>query len=179
MNEDDIALNQRAASGDRRAFAVLVGRHEARLRGFLARVAGVDAADDLAQEAFLRAWRNAARFRGDGGYRGWLFAIGWRVFIDSTRRARIDHATATPWTPHADLVVPADADARVDAARLLAALDPLERACVILCHGQGWSHSEAAAILNMPLGSLKSRLARAVRRCDAMLNDPPENTANE
>lgn len=179
MNEDDIALNQRAASGDRRAFAVLVGRHEARLRGFLARVAGVDAADDLAQEAFLRAWRNAARFRGDGSYCGWLFAIGWRIFIDSTRRARIDHATATPWTPRADLVVLADADARVDAARLLAALDPLERACVILCHGQGWSHSEAAAILNMPLGSLKSRLARAVRRCDAMLNDPPGNTANE
>lgn len=172
MNDDDDALNRRVVSGDRRAFAVLVGRHEAPLRRFLARVAGADAADDLAQEAFLRAWRNAARFRGDGSYRGWIFAIGWRVFIDSTRRARSDRATRAHRTPPADLVVPADGEARVEAARLLAALDPLERACVILCHGQGWSHSEAAAILDMPLGSLKTRLARAVRRCEAMLIEP-------
>lgn len=175
MDDDDFALNRRAAAGDRRAFGVLVGRHEARLRGFLARVAGADEADDLAQEAFLRAWRNAAAFRGSGSYRGWLFAIGWRVFVDSTRRARRDRATRALAILPEDTFLPADGDTRIDAARLLAALDPLERACVILCHGQGWSHREAATILDMPLGSLKTRLARATQRCDAMLNSVPKD----
>lgn len=164
MDDDDFALNRRAAAGDRGAFGTLVRRHEARLRGFLARVAGADEADDLAQEAFMRAWRNAAAFRG------WLFAIGWRVFVDSTHRARRDRATRAQAVLSEEAFLPAEGDARIDTARLLAALDPLERACVILCHGQGWSHREAATILDMPLGSLKTRLARATQRCDAMLN---------
>lgn len=180
MDDDDFALNRRAAAGDRRAFATLVGRHEARLRGFLARIAGADDADDLAQEAFLRAWRRAGAFRGGGSYRSWLFAIGWRVFIDSMRRDRRDRSmkaavAALPGTDH----VAADGEAGIDTARLLAALDPLERACVVLCHGQGWSHSEAAAILAMPLGSLKTRLARATRRCEAMLDQPLRSESDD
>lgn len=180
MDDDDLALNRRVVSGDRRAFAVLVERHEARLRSFLARVAGAEDADDLAQETFLRAWRNASAFRGAGSYRGWLFTIGWRVFIDSTRRARVDRALRIAEQDRmGDACQPAQGDAQIDTARLLAALDPLDRACVILCHGQGWSHREAAMILKMPLGSLKTRLARATRRCEAMLNAPPGSPIND
>lgn len=165
--DDDPALNRRAAAGDQRAFAELVGRHEAGLRSFLMRVAGA-AADDIAQEAFLRAWRRAAQFDGRGSYAAWLRAIGWRTFLDRHRHDRSRQRTIAEVS-----IVPDAADtgieARIDATTLLAALDPLERACITLCLGEGRSHREAAEILAMPLGSLKTRLARAVRQCRAML----------
>lgn len=165
---DDAALAAEAGRGDVRAFSVLVARHERRLRAFLARVAGPARADDLAQEAFLRAWRHRARHQGTGSYAAWLLRIGWRAFLDAERaRARDRTADAPP----PDRPAPGDPDAAVDAARVLAVLDPDERACLVLCLGQGWSHSEAAAILDMPLGTLKSRLARATRRARAMLED--------
>ena len=164
--DDDAELAARAARDDDRAFSVLVSRHERRLRAFLARVAGPGRTDDLAQEAFLRAWRFRARFDGTGGYAGWLLRIGWRVFLDA-ERARARHRIAAIDPP--DRPAPGYPDDAIDIARALAALDPAERACLVLCVGQGWSHAEAAAILDMPLGSLKSRLARATRRARAML----------
>lgn len=131
------------------------------------RVAGATA-DDIAQETFLRAWRRAAQFDGRGSYAAWLRAIGWRIFLDRHRqdasRDRAANASAAE-SEAAD----AGIEARIDAATLLAALDPVERACLILCLGEGRSHREAAATLAMPLGSLKTRLARAVRKCRAML----------
>lgn len=176
MNESDFDLNAKVVAGDRRAFAVLVARHEARLRSFLARVAGRDDADDLAQEAFLRAWRSAHAYRGNGAYGGWLLSIGWRVFLDSARSARRNRSMIAAQTEMMlDAKVLPEGEAGIDTRRLLAALDPLERACLILCHGHGWSHSEAATILAMPLGSLKTRLGRATRRCeDALKRQPVE-----
>lgn len=165
--DDDATLNRRAAAGDRRAFALLVARHEAGLRRFLMRVAAANA-DDLAQEAFLRAWQRAARFDGRGSYAAWLRSIAWRLFLDRHRHDA-SRTRAIAASGGSEDTVDAGIEARIDAATLLAALEPEERACVILCLGEGWSHSEAAAILGMPLGSLKTRLARATRRCRAML----------
>lgn len=138
------------------------------MRTFLARVAGTQAADDLAQETFLRAWRNAGNFRGTGSYAGWLLAIGWRVFLDARKRQRLEldrrDEMAIPAPPIEDPL------ARMDVEKLMAALDPEERASVTLCLGQGWSHGEAAEILGIPLGTLKSRVARATAKCRAMLD---------
>lgn len=165
---DDFELSSKAARGDRRAFSGLVRRHEAKVRTFLARVAGTQAADDLAQETFLRAWRNAGNFRGTGSYAGWLLAIGWRVFLDARKRQRLEldrrDEMAIPAPPIEDPL------ARMDVEKLMAALDPEERASVTLCLGQGWSHGEAAEILGIPLGTLKSRVARATAKCRAMLD---------
>jgi RNA polymerase sigma-70 factor (ECF subfamily) len=165
---DDFELSSKAARGDRRAFSALVRRHEAKVRTFLARVAGTQAADDLAQETFLRAWRNAGNFRGTGSYAGWLLAIGWRVFLDARKRQRLEldrrDEVAIPAPPIEDPL------ARMDVEKLMAALDPEERASVTLCLGQGWSHGEAAEILGIPLGTLKSRVARATAKCRAMLD---------
>ncbi len=165
--DEDAALNRRAAAGDRRAFGLLVARHEAGLRRFLMRVAAANA-DDIAQEAFLRAWRRAARFDGRGSYAAWLRTIAWRLFLDRHRH-EASRQRAIDASHCGEDAVDAGIEAGIDAATLLAALDPDERACVVLCLGEGWSHSEAAAILGMPLGSLKTRLARATRRCRAML----------
>lgn len=165
--DDDAALNRRAAAGDRRAFTALVTRHEADLRRFLMRVAGA-AADDVAQEAFLRAWRRAGQFDGRGSYAAWLRGIGWRAFVDRHRHDASRHRAIEAMGPSPS-AGDAGIEARIDAETLLAALDPAERVCVALCLGEGWSHREAADILGMPLGSLKTRLARAVRQCREML----------
>jgi RNA polymerase sigma-70 factor (ECF subfamily) len=82
-------LNALAASGDRAAFAVLVARHEARLRGFLRRVAGPVDADDLAQDTFVRAWERAAQFGAGASYGAWLLRIGWHLFLCSSDRSTI------------------------------------------------------------------------------------------
>jgi RNA polymerase sigma-70 factor (ECF subfamily) len=167
VSNDELALSSRAARGDRHAFSILVRRHEARVRSFLSRLAGAHAADDLAQEAFLRAWRHAGRFRGSGSYAGWLLAISWRVFLDAQKRDRVEqrrlNEVATPDQNNLD------PSARIDVDTLFAALDPDERAPLALCLGQGWSHREAAEILAIPLGTLKSRLARATAKCRSML----------
>ena len=60
-NDEDLALSRRASAGDRIAFGLLVEKHEAKLRAFLRRMAGAEQADDLAQEAFLKAWRAMIR----------------------------------------------------------------------------------------------------------------------
>lgn len=152
----------RVAQGDQAAFARLVALHEQRLRHFLGRLAGTGIGDELAQECFLRAWQRAGEYRGQGSYAGWLYRIGWRLFLDShklaQRRAAFDALEAA--APDHDLHTPA-ADAALDLERLLARLDARSRAALVLCDGHGWSHAEAAAMLGLPLGTLKSLVARA------------------
>lgn len=164
----DWALNQRVAGGDRAAFQLLVLRHEGRLRNFLARAAGSDA-DDIAQEAFVRAWQRAGDYRGQGSYAAWLMGIGWRLFLDQRRTARRREGLAVG----EDAPISADPrparDAAIDAGRLLAHLSPQERAALTLCFGHGWSHGEAAEIMGVPLGTLKSLVLRGRAKAQKMI----------
>ena len=167
--EEDLALCRRAARGDRAAFGLLVAAHEKKLRAFLARVAGADVADELAQEAFIKAWQSLARFGGRAAFSSWLCSIGWRCFIDRDRRERSEGRRREAAGELADRTVDAAGEGRVDLGRALAALEPAERAALVLCDGHGWSHEEAAQILRMPLGTLKSTVRRAKQKCREML----------
>ena len=131
-------------------------KHESAVRAFVARVGGRDRADDVAQETFLKAWRKASAFAGTGSYRGWLLGIAWHQFLTARRRPRPERTGEAPERGH-----DTGADARIDTERALAALDPRERAAALLCFGYGHSHAEAAEILDLPLGTLKSLVARA------------------
>lgn len=167
--EDDAALCARTAQGDQRAFRELVGRHENRLRSFLLHLAGPQLADELAQECFVKAWQSAAQFRSQASYRSWLCAIGWRCFVDHVRRERREARKAEAFAEaRADPPAPSH-DRQLDLARVLALLSHEERASLILCEGQGWSHGEAADILRIPLGTLKGTVMRAKRKCRAAL----------
>jgi DNA-directed RNA polymerase specialized sigma24 family protein len=158
-NEEDLALSRRAAAGDRHAFALLVAKHERPLRAFLSRMAGPDVADDIAQEAFLKAWRSAGQYDGRARYSTWLTRIAWRCRIDQLRRER-------PVEIEDIETVGGAGGAEVN--DMLARLRERERASLILCEGHGWSHAEAAEMLGMPLGTLKSTVARAKAKCRAM-----------
>lgn len=169
MVEDDRTLNGRAAAGDPQAFSQLVARHERRLRDFLARVAGPGGSDDLAQDCFLQAWRRAAQFDGRGSYAAWLIRIGWHLFLDDQRRHRSETRKRDGAALVADAIAEPGHTARLDIAAVLARLDPVERAALVLCDGQGWTHEEAAAMLGLRLGTLKSIAARAKRNARALL----------
>jgi RNA polymerase sigma-70 factor (ECF subfamily) len=136
------------------------------VRRFLARLSR-DAADDLAQETFLKAWRMAGTWRGEGSYEGWLLRIAWRSFLSERRRRReppLDEAAQRP-------VAAAAPELRLDVERALAALPERERAAALLCYGEGYSHGEAAAILEVPLGTLKSLIGRARDRLARLLEE--------
>jgi RNA polymerase sigma-70 factor (ECF subfamily) len=134
-----------------------VRRHERRVRAFLARVTRGEGADDLAQETFLKAWRMASAYRGEGSYEGWLLRIAWRQFLSSWRK-RTEEAAEVPDMADARAE---GGDLRIDVERALDRLGPRERAAAMLCLGEGYSHGEAAEILGLPLGTLKSIVARA------------------
>lgn len=168
--DEDWALNQRVARGDRAAFQLLVLRHEGRLRAFLARAAGCDA-DDLAQEAFVRAWQRAGEYRGQGSYAAWIMGIGWRLFLDQRRTARRRQGLAAGDEAETSTDPRPASDASIDADRMLGALSAQERAALTLCLGHGWSHGEAAEIMGLPLGTLKSLVLRGRAKAQKMIGE--------
>lgn len=135
-------------------------RHEARLRSFLGRVAGGAEGDELAQEALLRAWQRGVDFRGEGSWFGWVAGIGWRLFLDRRRREVRRAGWMAAELDTADQSVPPESGAALDLARLFGQLGDAERAAMTLCLGHGHSHGEAAAILGLPLGTVKSLVLR-------------------
>lgn len=158
-NEEDLALSRRAAGGDSAAFAMLVEKHERPLRGFLSRAVGADLADDIAQDAFFKAWRAAGQYDGRARYSTWLTRIAWRCRLDRLRTERKAEPAEEGGTSfHAGLEVD----------DMLARLSETERASLVLCDGHGWTHAEAAELLSLPLGTLKSTVARAKAKCRAM-----------
>jgi len=158
--DQDRELARRAAAGDAAAFTALVRSHEGAVRRFLSRLTRGEGADDLAQEVFLKAWRTAGSYRGEGAYRGWLMQIAWTAFLTS-HRAKGRRQARDQASFEEDGGAAHDPDARIDLERALASLGDRERAAALLCFGEGCSHSEAAEIMRLPLGTLKSILARA------------------
>ncbi|BDG02107.1 RNA polymerase sigma factor [Anaeromyxobacter oryzae] len=155
----DAALVARVlADDDRRAFAELVRRHQSAIRTLLRRLCVGDAAraDDLAQETFLRAYRKLATWRGDARFSTWLHQIAWRAWATDARRRPAPQPEPPPPSPGPS----ARADARLDLERAFAVLRDEERAALALAFGEDLSHEEAAAILEWPLGTLKSHVAR-------------------
>lgn len=138
------------------AFTALVRLHQAPVRRFLRRLSPQDC-EDIAQDVFIKAWRLRTGWREQGPYGAWLMRIAWTSFLSHHRRHRQPDTAAHPapegaWPP---------AEGSIDLARAMAGLDPKARAAAELCFAQGYSHGEAADILALPLGTLKSLVARA------------------
>lgn len=155
--DDDARLARATATGDAAAFSQLVRRHEGAVRRFLMRLSG-HAADDLAQEVFIQAWRLGSSWRETGTYKSWLMGIAWARFLTARRGDQRRLAREGSWE---DSHARVDPTVRIDVQNALGELEERERAAAILCFGEGCSHGEAAAIMGLPLGTLKSVVARA------------------
>jgi RNA polymerase sigma factor (sigma-70 family) len=174
---DDGELWQRARAGEPECFGVLFDRHGEAVRAFCARRTGsLDAADDLVSIVFLEAWRRRDDVElVDGNALPWLYGIArftiqhrWRTALRH-RRALSRLASAASAPDHADEVV-ARLDDERHLARLRAAFQRLgtaDRDVLTLCVWQGLSYAEAAVALNVPVGTVRSRLSRARSRLEA------------
>jgi len=147
---------------DQNAFGELVRRYQSPVRGFLTKMATGDThlADDLAQEVFVKAWKNLAAFRGEARFSTWLFGIAcneWRMHARRRREIALEEIDAPPPSPD-----PGETDgaARLDLAEALNRLTPGERAAIVLCCQNGLSHDEAARALTCPLGTVKTNILR-------------------
>jgi RNA polymerase sigma factor (sigma-70 family) len=159
-------------SEDRAAFGVLVQRHQSAVRQFLRHLTRGNAAlaDDLAQETFVSAWRNLARFQVRSTFATWLLGIAHNHWRNARRRERPHDALDAPGTP--ELSAPATtsrSDLRHDLAVAFEHLDPNERLALHLGYQQGLSHAEIAALLDWPLGTVKTHVARGKDRLRQLL----------
>lgn len=166
-------------AGDPDAFAELVRRHRDRLWAVALRtVADREEAADAVQEALLSAYRRAATFRGDSAVTTWLHRIVVNACLDRLRRR-----SSRPTSPIGDLDPPARTDdaaaaeLRVDVQRALAELPEGQRLALVLVDMQGLPVAEAAQILGVPEGTVKSRCARGRSALAPLLrgSDPPGN----
>lgn len=160
-------------AGDRYAFAELFRRHRPRLHR-LARstcLCPEDAADVL-QEAMLKAHRGAGRFRQHAAVGSWLHRIVWNACVDRLRHNTVHQFL--PLLPGTDPIFDrsAQVDTRLEVRRALGQLSIEQRAAVLVVDLQGYSIAEAAALLGIPEGTVKSRAARARVRLAALLGHP-------
>lgn len=141
--------------------------HEGPLRRYLRRLAGEEA-DDLAQEALLAAWRKLRQWRGEGSFAAWLRQIATRRFLDRLRKEK-NRTASDPVELGSGTPAASPFDQRIAVDNALASLGPQERAAALLVFAEGHSHGEAAVILGIPLGTLKSLVARARSRLIPLL----------
>lgn len=167
----DAELVRAARAGSDAAFARLVERHQAPLRTFLRRLLGRhwDEADDLAQDVFVAAWASLGRLKDPEGLRSWLFGIAWRRAQDRMRSGLRSQARDRSWLDAATASGGLSAEDRLALADAMTELPTDQRACVALCLADGWSHSEAADALGLPLGTVKSHVTRGRARLLAAL----------
>jgi RNA polymerase sigma-70 factor (ECF subfamily) len=176
------SLARAAGRGDGTALARLVRQTQGDVWRLCAYLAGPAAADDLTQDTYLRAIPALRKFRGDAPARTWLLAIARRACAaeigartrDRQLAARLAAAPAGTLGQSPD-----EPGAQAAADELLAALTPDRRAAFVLTQMLGCSYAEAAAICGCPIGTIRSRVARAREDLDAMTVDPDAATPPE
>lgn len=168
----DAALVAAALAGSSDAFSRLVAAHQQAVRGFLRRACGNWAdAEDLAQDTFLTAWENLSRFSGQSSLRSWLCGIAYNKCLTAARSRNRSAARDLAYLEASDPAPTASGDDRMDLTAAMARLPMEQRAAVALCLASGFSHSEAADALGLPLGTVKSHVLRGKAKLLEALGD--------
>jgi RNA polymerase sigma-70 factor (ECF subfamily) len=173
-SETDSILVARAQQGDREAFECLVRLHWNGLVNVIYRMCGdADLAEDAAQTACLRAWQRLASYRPErslqpeAAFRAWLYRIGVNAAVDALRRERpepaldalpVDRLQSSEATPEAAYL---SRERREQVRRAVLSLPPAARAVLVLREYEGLSYQEIAAALEIPPGTVMSRLSYA------------------
>jgi RNA polymerase sigma-70 factor (ECF subfamily) len=160
---DEDILVRRAQAGDQVAFRALVARHRDRAYALALRLTGSAAdAEEVAQDAFVRAWRALPAFRREAKFGTWLHRIVARLALDRRVQLVARAKRETPDSEAPEPVAPGvgDENERMLAA-LLAELPERARAAVVLYYYEDRSVSEVARILGVPEGTVKTLLSRA------------------
>ncbi len=162
---DDRTLLQNHVAGDPDAFAELVRRHRDRLWAVALRtLADREEAADALQDALLSAYRAADRFRGDSAVTTWLHRIVVNACLDRVRRRAARPTVPLPESGPGEPAVELDHDTSLEIRSALAQLPVEQRAAIVLVDVYGYPVSEAARILEVAEGTVKSRCARGRAR---------------
>jgi RNA polymerase sigma factor (sigma-70 family) len=175
VNLSDQELISRVISRkDQHAFAQLVLRYQSALRHWARKLCNGDShlADDLAQEAFIKAHAGLAAYRGDAKFSSWLYRIAFNIAANRWRNKKIE------WCSLED-----NEDAPIDACEqhnfaakrdidwAMMQLSERQQLAITLCYLDGFSHEEAANIMGIPMGTLKNHVLRGKRKMQSLLND--------
>jgi RNA polymerase sigma-70 factor (ECF subfamily) len=164
---------------DREAFTTLFRHFAPRVKTLMLRIGASNArADELAQETMLAVWRKAHLFDPAGASAsGWIYKIGRNLRIDGLRRD--NRESSTPYDPLGEqedapqpdrILAQQDLESRV--RRAVAQLSQEQIRVITLSYFEDKPHAEIAASLNLPLGTVKSRLRLATKRLRDLLGDP-------
>ena len=161
-----------AITGDAGAFRELVLRRQAKVRDLLRRLtANAAQADELSQEAFIQAWKSLPNLKAPEAFGPWLRSIALNVWRQDVRRAGVpleddDSALETMADPSPS---PETNAMRMDLEAALSRLRPPERLCVVLAFAEGMTHPEIAEVSGIPIGTVKSHIARGGQKLRAFL----------
>ena len=178
---EDLELVERVKSGDAAAYADLVRKYQDRVFNTCWRICGnLESARDLTQDAFLRGFENISSFRQQSGFYTWIFRVAVNLALSQRRRdsrrrtVSLDQAADASGTQAAELAqrveerggndpsAPAKAaELRARVVRALGGLDQDQRAVVVLRDLEGMNYNEIGQILDIPPGTVRSRLHRA------------------
>ncbi|HET7511464.1 MAG TPA: sigma-70 family RNA polymerase sigma factor [Chthoniobacterales bacterium] len=170
LNDADLVARV-LVDDDHHAFAELVRNHQSAVRGLLRQLTRSDVglADDLAQETFLRAYKNLRSFRGEAKFSTWLYRIAYNCFREDARKRKelvgLDE-TQLEGEQDPQTVDPA---LRHDLMQALQLLPLHERSAIVLCCQNGLSHDEAARVLEIPLGTVKTNVLRGREKLKKIL----------
>ena len=161
--DDTTALALAAGRGDRAALAEFIRATQADVWRFVAHQAGRDVADDLTQEIYLRVLEALPGFEGRASARTWLLVIARRVVVDRIRHdASRPRLSGANWGAITDSLLAATSQvSALEAEELLGHLEPDRREALVLTQLMGFSYAEAAEIAGCPVGTIRSRVARA------------------
>lgn len=165
MQESDRQFVLRARAGDHAAYGELVARHQGRVRGWLRHLCGDHAeADDLAQEAFVRAWTRLSKLKDAARFSSWLMKIAYNEFLQSRRSSDRRNRMMERFELNQKALkgaAPAETpETAVELQRVLSILSERERAAVVLNYAYGYSHGEVSELTGIPLGTVKSLIHR-------------------
>ncbi len=159
--QSDLDLVQRTLLlDDRKAYSQLVRKYQVAIRTYLARLTrNKEIADDLAQDTFLAGYRRLAQIHDGAKYQAWIYSIAHNEYLQWYRRQ-----PKVTESLERELAGPQDeeraANAKIAVNELLQTMRPEEQSAIVLCLGHEFSHAEAAAILKIPVGTVKSLILR-------------------
>lgn len=171
---DDDALVAAAQGGDRDALDALLRAHYDRVHALCRRMTGNDAdALDATQDALIAIVRGLPRFQAGARFSTWAYRVATNACLDELRRRRRRPEPGLPES-HRDAVASASdgVDARIDIDRALASVAPEFRAPVVLRDLCGLDYAEIAEVLDVPVGTVKSRIARGRTALADLLGNP-------
>ena len=157
---------------DRNAFAELVRRHQSPLRASIRKMTNghIELSDDVAQETFILAWQKIKLFRFEAKFSTWLYRIAFNVWQSEVRKKH-EVLLDTELIPEPE---PVQSEAghtgmKRDLARAMEALSDAERNAILQCYYNDLSHDEAAYVLGIPLGTVKTHILKAKEKMRAVL----------